>query len=135
MQTRLKKGDRIRLLSMPQDPDPIPVGSLGTVVAVHDHRDWAQVMSTGTTARSLMLTMPDDCVAMSNPTTTNHRSKETNLCPHEQRLPASRKTGRYAAIYLHFDGYHDHAGRVLRTLHIDRVGANFGRRRRYSFAR
>ncbi len=43
MHTRLKKGDRIRLVSMPQDPDPIPVGSLGTVVEVHEHRDWTQV--------------------------------------------------------------------------------------------
>ena len=29
--TTCKKGDRIRLLSMPDDPDPIPVGSTGTV--------------------------------------------------------------------------------------------------------
>ena len=27
-------GDRIRLLSMPDDPDPIPAGSTGTVVSV-----------------------------------------------------------------------------------------------------
>jgi hypothetical protein len=26
-------GDRIRLLSMPNDPDPIPAGSTGTVVS------------------------------------------------------------------------------------------------------
>jgi Domain of unknown function (DUF4314) len=26
-------GDRIRLLSMPNDPDPIPAGSIGTVVS------------------------------------------------------------------------------------------------------
>ena len=26
-------GDRIRLLSMPDDPDPIPAGSTGTVVS------------------------------------------------------------------------------------------------------
>ena len=28
----LKKGDRIRLLHMPQDPDPIPRGATGTVL-------------------------------------------------------------------------------------------------------
>ncbi len=50
MHTRLKKGDRIRLVSMPQDPDPIPVGSLGTVVAVHEHAIGRRSMSTGTTA-------------------------------------------------------------------------------------
>ncbi len=64
MQTRLKKGDRIRLVSMPQDPDPIPAGSLGTVVAVHDHRDWTQIDVDWDNGRSLMLTMPDDCVAI-----------------------------------------------------------------------
>jgi hypothetical protein len=67
MQTRLKKGDRIRLVSMPQDPDPIPVGSLGTVVDVHEHHDWTQVDVDWDNGRSLMLTMPDDCVALVEP--------------------------------------------------------------------
>ena len=67
MQTRLKKGDRIRLLSMPQDPDPIPVGSLGTVVAVHEHHDWMQVDVDWDNGRTLMLTMPDDCVSIVEP--------------------------------------------------------------------
>ena len=67
MQTRLKKGDRIRLVSMPQDPDPIPVGSLGTVVAVHDHRDWMQIDVDRDNGRTLMLTMPDDCVSIVEP--------------------------------------------------------------------
>ena len=30
----LTPGTRIRLLAMPDDPDPIPVGSTGTVLAV-----------------------------------------------------------------------------------------------------
>ncbi len=64
MQTQLKKGDRIRLVSMPQDPDPIPVGALGTVVAVFDHRDWSQVDVKWDNGRSLMLTLPDDCVVI-----------------------------------------------------------------------
>lgn len=34
MTTPVKPGDRIRLISMPSDPDPIPVGSTGTVLAV-----------------------------------------------------------------------------------------------------
>ncbi len=67
MQTRLKKGDRIRLVSMPQDPDPIPVGSLGTVVDVHEHLDWTQVDVDWDNGRSLMLMMPDDCVAIVEP--------------------------------------------------------------------
>jgi hypothetical protein len=29
-----RPGDRIRLLSMPNDPDPIPAGSTGTVISV-----------------------------------------------------------------------------------------------------
>ena len=29
-----RRGDRIRLLSMPNDPDPIPAGSTGTVISV-----------------------------------------------------------------------------------------------------
>lgn len=32
--TSIQKGDRIRLLSMDNDPDPIPVGSTGTIESV-----------------------------------------------------------------------------------------------------
>ena len=32
--TTIRRGDRIRLLQMPDDPDPIPVGSTGTVTQV-----------------------------------------------------------------------------------------------------
>ena len=67
METKLKKGDRIRLVSMPQDPDPIAVGSLGTVVDVYEHHEWAQVDVDWDNGRSLMLTMPDDCVAIVEP--------------------------------------------------------------------
>jgi hypothetical protein len=28
-----RRGDRIRLLAMPDDPDPIPTGSTGTVIS------------------------------------------------------------------------------------------------------
>ena len=34
MTTTIRTGDRIRLLSMPDDPDPIPIGSTGTIEAV-----------------------------------------------------------------------------------------------------
>jgi hypothetical protein len=70
MKTKLKKGDRIRLVSMPQDPNPIPIGSLGTVVAVHEYRDWTQVDVDWDNGRSLMLTLPEDRVAMVEP---NHQ--------------------------------------------------------------
>jgi len=34
--TQVQTGDRIRLLAMPEDPDPIPSGSTGTVTRVTD---------------------------------------------------------------------------------------------------
>ena len=60
----LKLGDRIRLISMPLDPDPILVGSLATVLRVHDHGDWCQVEVAWDNGRTLMLTLPEDCVAL-----------------------------------------------------------------------
>jgi hypothetical protein len=67
MKSNFKKGDRIRLISMPQDPDPIPVGSLGTVAGVHDHRDWIQVEVDWDNGRKLMLSLPEDRVAIVEP--------------------------------------------------------------------
>jgi hypothetical protein len=64
MPVRLKKGDRIRLVSMPNDPDPIPVGSLGTVVGIRDHRDWTQIDVDWDSGRTLMLTLPNDCIVV-----------------------------------------------------------------------
>lgn len=32
-------------------------------------------------------------------------------------IACKQEDGRYAAIYLHFDGYPDHAGRVLKENH------------------
>lgn len=55
-------GDRIRLIAMPQDPDPIPTGSLGTVVAVHRHSDWSQIDVDWDNGRALMLSLPDDVI-------------------------------------------------------------------------
>ena len=62
MEFNLKPGDRIRLLSMPADPDPIPIGTYGTVRHIHNHRDWTQVEVDWDNGRQLMLTLPDDCV-------------------------------------------------------------------------
>ncbi|XZE33775.1 DUF4314 domain-containing protein [Pirellulaceae bacterium SH501] len=62
MRIRLKRGDRIRLVSMPDDPDPVPVGMLGTVKEFHEHRDWMQVEVDWDNGRYLMLTLPDDCI-------------------------------------------------------------------------
>ncbi len=57
----LKAGDRIRLLSM-DDPDPIPAGTIGTVVAVYPQSDWTQVDVDWEGGRSLMLSIPPDQV-------------------------------------------------------------------------
>ena len=57
----LKAGDRIRLLSM-DDPDPIPAGTIGTVVAVYPQNDWTQVDVDWEGGRSLMLSIPQDRV-------------------------------------------------------------------------
>jgi hypothetical protein len=60
MQIQLKVGDRIRLLAMPQDPHPVTVGSIGKVVAIHDHHEWVQVDVDWEDGRRLMLTVPPD---------------------------------------------------------------------------
>ena len=38
----LKVGDRIRLIQMIDDPDPIPAGTNGTVTEIHIHSDWTR---------------------------------------------------------------------------------------------
>lgn len=79
-----KVGDRIRLIEMPHDPDPIPPGSTGTVTRVHEydspmpssHSEWvdkrpvrtqlpapdatAQITVDWDDDRSLSLTVPAD---------------------------------------------------------------------------
>lgn len=52
--TSIQKGDRIRLLSMPDDPDPIPVGSTGTIESVTTG-PLGQVRVTWDSGRSLNL--------------------------------------------------------------------------------
>ena len=59
-----RQGDRIRLLAMFDDPDPIQVGQLGTVVSVSRHGggkdDWHQVDVAWDNGRALMLVSPPD---------------------------------------------------------------------------
>ena len=59
-----KPGDRIRLVAMPDDPDPIPTGEVGTVIEVMHHGDghdaWYQVHVQWDHGRTLMLTLPPD---------------------------------------------------------------------------
>ena len=49
-----RPGDRIRLLSMPDDPDPIPAGATGTVLSVTTGA-FAQVVVAWDLQRSLTL--------------------------------------------------------------------------------
>ena len=57
---RLKVGDRIRLIQMVDDPDPIPTGTMGTVTEIHIHSDWTQVAVSWENGRMLMLSSPPD---------------------------------------------------------------------------
>ncbi len=60
MQTQLRIGDRIRLVLMPQDPDPIPAGTKGVVTAIHIHNGWTQIGVSWENGRKLMLVSPPD---------------------------------------------------------------------------
>lgn len=71
MKTNLKAGDRVRLLSMTDDPNPIPAGTTGTVVGVYQHSDWTQVDVDWAGGRSLMLSIPPDVVERMPADTTN----------------------------------------------------------------
>ena len=59
-----KRGDRIRLLSMHDDPDPVQVGQTGTVVRVARHGggkdSWFQIDVSWDNGRTLMLVSPPD---------------------------------------------------------------------------
>lgn len=65
MNQALRIGDRIRLIEMADDPDPIPVGSTGTVMGISHHDDsddelWHQIDVKWDSGRTLMLTLPPD---------------------------------------------------------------------------
>ena len=57
-------GDRIRLVSMHDDPDPIPPGQTGTVASVErlltEGAGWLQIDVNWDKGRSLMLVSPPD---------------------------------------------------------------------------
>jgi len=57
-------GDRIRLIAMPDDPNPVSAGSTGTVTFVNAHgsgeRAWRQIGVDWDSGRGLMLTVPPD---------------------------------------------------------------------------
>lgn len=57
-----KVGDRVRLILMGDDPDPIPAGTTGTVVGCYPQRDWLQLDVAWDNGRSLMLSNPPDRV-------------------------------------------------------------------------
>jgi hypothetical protein len=54
------KGSRIRLIAMPDDPDPIPAGSEGVVVEVTDG-PFAQIEVRWDNGRTLHLLPDVDC--------------------------------------------------------------------------
>ena len=65
MTQTLRIGDRIRLIEMVDDPDPIPVGATGTVIGISHHDDdddelWHQIDVKWDQGRTLMLTLPPD---------------------------------------------------------------------------
>ena len=59
-----RHGDRIRLVSMLDDPDPIRPGTTGTVthVSCHDwgRQSWTQISVAWDNGRTLMLVVPPD---------------------------------------------------------------------------
>lgn len=61
---KAKKGDRIRLTSMTNDPAPIEPGAIGTVIAVASFdrgpNAWNQIHVEWDNGRTLMLVVPPD---------------------------------------------------------------------------
>ena len=65
-----RAGDRIRLVSMQDDPAPVQVGQVGTVVSVSRHggKDaWDQIDVAWDNGRTLMLVSPPDRFAILEP--------------------------------------------------------------------
>jgi hypothetical protein len=56
----VKPGDRIRLVEMPDDPDPLAPGSLGTVAGIHRLAGWCQIDVDWDNGRAQMLACPPD---------------------------------------------------------------------------
>jgi hypothetical protein len=69
----VQPGDRIRLLTMTNDPAPIPAGEQGTVeeIVAHTtgHTTWHQIFVAWNCGRSLMLVSPPDEFEIISPRT------------------------------------------------------------------
>jgi hypothetical protein len=63
----LRPGDRIELVSMLNDPNPIAPGTKGTVTFVTDLGSWVQVGVNWDNGRGLMLTLPEDKLKVLTP--------------------------------------------------------------------
>lgn len=56
----IRVGDRIRLISMNNDPDPIAPGTCGVIVGIYPQSDWVQFDVQWDNGRTLMLSVPPD---------------------------------------------------------------------------
>ena len=88
-------GDQIRLLAMSDDPDPIPPGTTGTVIAVRQHGSWSQVdVKWDNLARGCLPTfrsMLADCGSRST----------SVLLPHDQRAVSAETCRAAVDGHLH----------------------------------
>lgn len=57
-----KPGDRIRLVAMGDDPDPIEPGATGTITGIRNMGEWLQIDVQWDNGRSVMLSVPPDGV-------------------------------------------------------------------------
>lgn len=63
MTPEFKQGDRIKLLAMPEEPDPLADPATGTVRVARDNGDWVQYLvdwDSPNASRSLMPVCPPD---------------------------------------------------------------------------
>ena len=64
----LKQGDRIELIRMEEDPDPVPVGTTGTVVSVNPVNlggdSFDQIDVRWDNGRRLMVCTPPDAIRL-----------------------------------------------------------------------
>ena len=70
----LQPGQRIRLISMSDDPDPIAPGATGTIVSVRLLSSWSQIDVDWDNGRALMLSIPPDEIETIEP------SKDAQSC-------------------------------------------------------
>jgi len=61
-----KIGDRIELVSMGIDPDPIPAGSTGTIDHIYHGNGYTQVGVDWDSGRALLLILPEDTIRKIN---------------------------------------------------------------------